>query len=93
MRRFIEAAYVIVSPAPLVWLGLVIAQIEGSLISGIAIGAMIPLLAMVSLLLVLTGVVLILLARRRQSRIWHLVLATLMSSPIAVLVGFTWLFG
>jgi len=76
-----------------VWLGLVIAQIEGSLVSGIAIGAVIPLLAIVSLLLVLTGVVLVLLAYRRKGRMWHLVLATLMSSPIAVLVGLTWLFG
>lgn len=93
MRRFIETAYVIVSIAPLVWLGLVIAQIEGSLVSGIAIGAMIPLLAAVSLVLVLAGVALIYLAYRENRRIWHLVLATLMASPLAVLVGFTWLFG
>ncbi len=93
MRRIIETAYVIVSIAPLVWLGLVVARIEGSLVSGIAIGAMIPLLAAVSLLLVLAGVALIFLAFRENRRIWHLVLASLMSSPLAVLVGLTWLFG
>lgn len=93
MRRFIETAFVIVSIAPLVWLGLVIAQIEGSLVSGIAIGAMIPLLAAVSLVLVLAGVALIYLAYRENRRIWHLVLATLMASPLAVLVGITWLLG
>ena len=92
MRRLIETAYVIAAFAPLVWLGLVIAQIEGSLVSGIAIGAVIPLLALVSLLLVVTGVALTLFAYRRGHRIWHLVLATLVSSPLAVLVGFTWLF-
>lgn len=71
MRRFFETAYVIASIAPLVWLGLVIAQVEGSLVSGIAIGSVIPLLALVSLLLV----------------------ATLMSSPIPILAGLTWMFG
>ncbi|MCM2264358.1 MAG: hypothetical protein NDI73_04105 [Desulfuromonadales bacterium] len=93
MRRFIEIAYVIVSIGPLACLGLVIAQTEGSLVSGIVIGSVIPLLALISLLLVLTGAVLIFFARRRKDRIWHLVLATLLASPIAVLVGLAWLFG
>jgi hypothetical protein len=93
MTRFIETAYVIASIVPVVWLGLVTAQIEGSLVSGIAIGAVIPLLALVSLLMILAGIVLILVARRRKDRIWHLVLGTLLSSPMALLVGLTWLFG
>jgi len=92
MRRFIEIAYVIIASAPSVCLGLVIAQTEGSLVSGIVIGSVIPLLALISLLLMLLGGVLIFFARRRQDRIWHLVLGTLLASPIAVLVGFEWLF-
>ena len=93
MRRFIETTYVVLSIAPLVWLGLIVAQIEGSLVSGIAVGAMIPFLALVSFLLVLMGLALIYAAKRRHGRIWHLVLGTIASSPLAVLVVLTWLFG
>lgn len=92
MRRLIEIAYVIVSIVPVAWLGLVIAQTEGSLVSGIVIGSVVPLLALISLLLVLLGGVLIFVARRCQDRIWHLVLGTLLASPMAVLVGIAWLF-
>jgi len=49
---------------------------------------MIPFLAAASLLLILTGVALIVVAYRRKRRIWHLALATLASSPIALLVGY-----
>jgi hypothetical protein len=92
MSRIIETVYVVVSIVPLAWLGLIVAQTEGSLVSGYAIGAMIPLLAVISLLLVLTGVALIVVAYRRKRRIWPLALATLASSPIAVLVGYEWFF-
>jgi hypothetical protein len=92
MRRLIEIAYVIMASAPSVCLGLVIAQTEGSLVSGIVIGSVIPLLALISLLLVLLGGVLIFFARRRQDRIWPLVLGTLLASPLAVLVGIGWVF-
>ena len=92
MTRIVETVYVIVSIVPLAYLGLIVAQTEGSLVSGYAAGAMIPFLAVISLVLVLTGVALVVLAYRRKSRIWHLALATLAASPIAVLVGFEWLF-
>lgn len=91
--RFIEIIYVIASILPLLFVGLIVAQTEGSLVSGYALGAMIPLLALISLILVLTGIGLILFAYRRQGRVWHLVLATAMSSPFAILLGLTLLFG
>ncbi|MBT9611740.1 MAG: hypothetical protein IV108_00570 [Burkholderiales bacterium] len=90
MRRIIETTYTIASIVPLVYLGLVVAEAKGV---EYFLGALIPPLAVISLLLVLTGVALTVLAYRRKDRIWHLVLATLMSSPIAILAGFTWLFG
>ena len=54
---------------------------------------MVPMLAGISLLLVLVGVGLILLARRQGRRVWHLVLGTVLASPMALLVGGTFLFG
>jgi hypothetical protein len=93
MRAFFETAYVVVSIVPLALLGTAIAQTEGSLVSGIAIGAMVPMLAGISLFLVMVGVGLILLARRQGRRVRHLVLGTVLSSPMALLVGGAFLFG
>jgi hypothetical protein len=58
------------------------------LVSGFAIGAVIPLLIIISLCLTLLGLILIVVAYRKKDRIWHLVLATLVSSSIAFLVFF-----
>jgi hypothetical protein len=93
LRRFIETAYVVLSVAPLVWLGLVAAQTEGSLVSGIAIGAVIPLVALVSLLFVLAGLALLYAAHRQRRTMWHLVIGTAASSPVVILVVLAWLFG
>ena len=93
MRTFFETSYVVVSIVPVVLLAIVIAQIEGSLVSGIAIGSVIPLLAGISLFLVIVGIGLIFLARRQGRRVWHLVLGTVMASPLALLVGGAYVFG
>lgn len=93
MRRVLEITYIIVALVPTAWLALVIATTPGSLVSGVVIGAVLPLLALISLLLALAGLGLIWLARRRGERIWPLVLGVLIASPLAVLVGWAWLFG
>jgi hypothetical protein len=79
---------VAISIAPLAYLALIVVQTPGSLVSGFAIGAVIPLLVMTSLFLTLLGLILIVVAYQKRDRIWHLVLATLVSSSIAVLVFF-----
>ena len=80
MRTILERCYVAISIVPVAWLALVIFQTPGSLVSGIAIGAMVPLLVVISLCLTVLGLVLIVVAYRKRDRIWHLVLATLVSS-------------
>jgi hypothetical protein len=74
------------SIVPVAYLALIILQTPGSLVSGIAIGAMIPLLVVLSLCLTVLGLTLIVVAYKKKDRIWHLVLATLVSSSLAVLV-------
>lgn len=93
MNRFVEIAYPLVSIAPLACLAMVIAQTEGSLVSGVVIGSVLPLLALVSLILMLSGLALGCIARRRQQRVWPFVLGVVLASPLAVLVGLAWLFG
>lgn len=93
MMRFIERVYIVMAIVPLVWLGLVIAQTEGSLVSGIAIGSVIPLLAFVSFVLVVAGLALLYLARRQRRSIWPSLIGTALSSPLFLLVALTWLFG
>ena len=90
MKRILEKAYIVVSVVPLICLGLVIMQTPGSLVSGFAVGAVIPLLALISLVLVLIGIVLVILSYRRGERVWHLILATILSSPLAILEGWQW---
>ena len=77
-----------ISIAPLAYLALIVVQTPGSLVSGFAIGAVIPLLVMISLFLTLLGLILIVVAYRKRDKTWHLVLATLVSSSIAVFVIF-----
>ena len=80
MRTILEKGYVVISIVPLAWLALAIFQTPGSLVSGIAIGAMLPLLVIISLCLTVLGLTLIVVAYRKRDRIWHLVLATLVAS-------------
>ena len=83
MRTIVERCYVVISIVPLAWLALTIFQTPGSLVSGIAIGAIIPLLVIISLCLTVFGLTLIIVAYRKKDRIWHLVLATLVASCLA----------
>ena len=86
IRTILEKCYVAISVAPLAYLALIIVQTPGSLVSGYAIGAVIPLLVIISLFLTLLGLVLIAVAYQKKDRVWHLVLATLVSSSIAVAI-------
>ena len=88
--KSLEKVYIVVSVMPLIYLGLVVTQTPGSLVSGYAAGAVIPLLAVISMILVLIGIVFVILRYRRSERVWHLVLATIISSPLAILVGWQW---
>ena len=93
MRTIVERCYVVISIVPLAWLALTIFQTPGSLVSGIAIGAIIPLLVIISLCLTVFGLTLIIVAYRKKDRIWHLVLATLVASCLGDLAILSTIFG
>ncbi len=91
MRTFLEYTYVGASIVPTALLGMVILQTEPSSVSGIVIGSAIPLLALISLILVLIGSALSVFAYQHGRRVWHLVLGTALSSSLALMMGLNWL--
>jgi len=79
-RTLVAIIYMVLAPTPLIYLALVIASTPGSLVSGIVIGSIIPLIALVSAILTGIGLILIFFEKRARRRIWPLVIATLVAS-------------